>query len=206
MTSADDVAMAVKAGADAVGMIVAESERRVTLERAAAIAAAIPPFVTGVGVVDEDTSVVPSLDALGLTIQFSGPTEAAVCEQLTHGRPYIKVFHVAPTGDVEPASQDGSLAYVHALWMFDTLAPGRLGGSGITFRWELLEEIGRERPVIVSGGLTPENVGALLRLVRPYAVDVRSGIERDGKKDPARMTAFVRAVREADGAAMHASP
>jgi phosphoribosylanthranilate isomerase len=202
MTSPDDVALAVAAGADAVGIIVARSERSVTLERAAAIAKAIPPYVTGIGVVAEDTSLAPDLRDLGLTLQFSGPTPPDECERFAAGRPYIKAFGVGPGGDIQTGRPEfGVGAYEHALWMFDSSAPGRYGGTGIVFRWEVLAELAHQRPLVVSGGLTPENVGSLLGILRPYAVDARSGIEVGGKKSGERMTAFVRAVRAADAAA-----
>jgi phosphoribosylanthranilate isomerase len=204
MTSPGDVTMAVEAGADAVGIIVAESPRRVSLERTAEIVKAIPPFVSGVGVVAgaDAAAVAPALRDLGLTLQFSGPIEPGECERLSGGRPYIKVFHIDPEGVVEAGLPElGIREYHDGIWMFDSLSAGRLGGSGIAFRWELVEALAAEHPIVVSGGLTPDNVGALLRIVRPYAVDARSGIERDGKKDPDLMRNFVRAVREADAAA-----
>jgi phosphoribosylanthranilate isomerase len=82
--------------------------------------------------------------------------------------------------------------------MFDSTVRGKLGGTGIAFDWERIVTIARARRVIVSGGLTPENVAACVRTVRPYAVDVRSGVESGGRKDISKMRAFVRAVREAD--------
>jgi phosphoribosylanthranilate isomerase len=202
MTSAEDVALAVSAGADAVGIIVAQSERQVSIERAAEIARSIPPFVTGVGVLAEDTSLAPALRDAGLVLQFSGPTSPDVCERLAAGKPYLKAFHVALEGEIETGALEFSFAaYEHALWMFDSSAPGLYGGTGIAFRWEVVGELARDRRIVISGGLSHENVGALLGTVRPYAVDVRTGIERDGKIDFDRMFAFVRAVRDADRAA-----
>jgi phosphoribosylanthranilate isomerase len=92
ITSPEDVAIAVDAGADAVGIIVAESERRVSLERAAEIAQAVPPFVTGVGVIGDDDCDAPALQALGLTLQFAGPAAPARCARLSGGMLYVKVF------------------------------------------------------------------------------------------------------------------
>jgi phosphoribosylanthranilate isomerase len=82
--------------------------------------------------------------------------------------------------------------------MFDSSVAGSFGGTGRAFDWSLVAALARERPLVMSGGLTPANVGACIRAVRPYAVDVRSGIETDGRKDPDKMRDFVRAVREAD--------
>jgi len=201
MTSPQDVAVAVAAGVDAVGIIVANSERSVTLERAREIAAAIPPYVSGVGVVADDTSGAEALRDLGLTLQFAGPTPPDECERLAAGRPYIKTFFVGEGGEVSTGAPEFGLhGYAHALWMFDSSAPGRFGGSGLAFRWETVAEVARERPIVVAGGLSAENVGIVVQTLRPFAVDVRSGIERDGEKDRERMLAFVRAVHAADDA------
>lgn len=199
VTSPDDVAMAVGAGADAVGIIVALSERTVSLERVKEIVQAIPPYVCGIGVIGEDTSLAPALLELGLTLQFSGPTSPENCARFSAGHPYIKAFWVGPNGEIETGLQDSDFrAYENALWMFDAKSPGRLGGSGVAFRWDLIAEIARERPIVVSGGLNSDNVGVVVRSLRPYAVDVRSGIERDGQKAADRMAAFMQAVRNAD--------
>jgi phosphoribosylanthranilate isomerase len=201
MTSPEDVGLAVEAGADAVGIIVTESPRSVSLERVAEIVRAIPPFVAGIGVVGEVRvgEIAPVLRDLGLTLQFSGPEPPDSCERLSGGRTYIKAFHVNPEGVIDTGLADFGLHdYPHALWMFDSSSPGLLGGTGIAFRWDFVEALARERPIVVAGGLTHENVGALIRLMHPYAVDARSGIERDGKKDPELMRKFVRAVREGD--------
>jgi phosphoribosylanthranilate isomerase len=197
MTSADDVALAVAAGADAVGVILAPSPRRVALERLPALAAAIPPLVSRVGVVtgpsDDEAAL---LRALGFTLQFSGDESPEACERAAAGEPYIKVFHVDPAhGAFDPAH---GAAYERATWMFDTRVAGMRGGSGVAFDWQIVAAAARLRPTIVSGGLGAENVGDCIRAVRPYAVDVRSGIETQDAKDPEKMTAFARAVARAD--------
>ena len=89
-------------------------------------------------------------------------------------------------------------SYPRGLPLFDAWHPDRKGGTGITFRWSDLREGDRPGSFAVSGGLTPENVGDCVRLLRPDAVDVRTGVETDGRKDKQKMRAFVRAVREAD--------
>jgi phosphoribosylanthranilate isomerase len=200
MTSAEDVALAVAAGADAVGFIVAPSERQISVEQIAKLAPSIPPLVSAIAVLGEDTSPAPELRDLGFILQFSGPTPPEECERLSAGRPYIKAFYVDAAGTIDGGSLELRPAgYVHALWMFDAASPTRLGGSGIVFRWEVVGEFARERKLVIAGGLNAENVGALISTVHPYAVDVRTGIERNGKKDAERMVAFVAAVRSADG-------
>ena len=202
MTSADDVALAVEAGADAVGLIVAPSERRVTLERAAEIARAIPPFIAGFAVVAtaDDDGLAPALRDLGLTLQFAGPASPAACARRSGGRRYVKVLHVAADGTLDTGlHQFGPHDYGDdALLLLDTANGAGLGGSGVAFAWDAARNLARERPIAVAGGLTPDNVGACVRALRPYAVDVRSGIERDGRKDPRLMRTFVAAVRAAD--------
>ncbi len=204
MTSAREVALAVEAGADAVGIILAPSERRVTLGRAAEIARAIPPFIAGFGVVDADehTGLATALCELGLTLQFAGPSPPEACRRHSRGRRYVKVLHVASDGSMQSGLHGyGPPDYPDALLLLDTAAPVRYGGTGVTFDWDAARALAAERPIAVAGGLTAGNVGACVRTLRPYAVDVRSGVERDGRKDPALMREFVAAVRSADAQA-----
>lgn len=200
MTSAEDVALAVQAGADAVGFIVAPSERKVSVEQVAKMVPSVPPFVGAIGVMGEDTSAATELRDLGLVLQFSGPTPPDECEHLAGGRTYIKAFYVDAAGTIDGGAPGLHPAtYANALWMFDAASPTRLGGSGIVFRWEIVGELAADRRLVIAGGLNAENVGALISSLHPFAVDVRSGIERNGKKDVQRMAAFVAAVRSADG-------
>lgn len=200
MTSSEEVALAVEAGVDAVGFIVAPSERQVSVEQVAKMVPSVPPFVSAIGVMGEDTGDAAALRDLGVALQFSGPTPPDECENLAGGRPYIKAFYVDAMGTIDggaPGLQPAT--YANALWMFDAASPARLGGSGIVFRWEIVGGIARDRRLVIAGGLNAENVGALISSLHPYAVDVRSGIERNGEKDAQRMAAFVAAVRSADG-------
>ena len=202
MTSADDVRLAVECGVDALGFIFAKSPRRVSLAQGREMRAAIPPLVTPVAVVTEhEGDLVAELLALHFTVQFSGNEPPDVCERQTGGVPYIKAFHVVPGGAGASERVRELEAYRNALWMFDTFAGDRGGGAGVPFEWERVASVARSRPIVVAGGLSPENVGACIGAVRPYAVDVRSGVERNGTKDIERMRAFVRAVREADAQA-----
>ena len=201
MTSPRDVALAVAAGADAVGVIAAESPRRVAEADLPRLAAAVPPFVDRIAVVvDPSDREAALLRALGFTLQFSGDEPADRCEQLADGLPYVKAFHLPPEAAGPPAAGDLA-AYGRALWMFDTRVAGRRGGTGVPFGWAAVAGVARERDVVVAGGLTPENVGACVRAVRPYAVDTRGGVETADAKDVEKMRAFVRAVREADAEA-----
>lgn len=198
-TSWDDVALAVDAGADAFGMIFAASPRRITWEIAQAIAAR-KPGILPVGVfVDPHAEDIARLRAIfpHAAIQLSGnesPTFAAACTGTV-----IKTIHVG-VGDGAAAIQVQAQRYPQAIALFDSRVAGLAGGSGVTFDWSRIVPIARARAVIVAGGLTPENVGACVREVAPFAVDVRSGVETDGRKDAAKMRAFVRAVWESDAA------
>ncbi len=201
-TSAADVDAAVRCGVDAVGVIFAPaSARRVSLAAARAIARTAPALVELVGVfVDPDAEHVREAVSLGYVPQFHGDESARDCEHFAAGR-YIKVFHVTP--DAAGASgaaafERAAVAHTRATWMLDTSLDGRRGGTGRSFDWDVARDIASGRRVIVSGGLTPGNVGACIRRVRPYGVDVRSGIEAGGVKDLEKMRAFVRAVKEAD--------
>jgi phosphoribosylanthranilate isomerase len=199
MTSPADVALAVAAGADAVGAIVARSPRRVAAADLPAILAAVPPFVAKVLVCADETELnLAAFAARGVVLQFSGSEAPALCERLANGNRYLKAFHVRAEDGRATFDRATLGAYPGALCLIDSSAGGMRGGTGVPFDWSLVAELARERPVVISGGLTPQNVGDCIRAVRPYAVDVRSGIESGGVKDGAKMRAFVRAVREAD--------
>ena len=200
-TSAADVALAVDAGADAVGVILAErSERRVAIERFRDIAQSVPAFTTLVAVfVDPPASLVDEALHAGAIPQFHGDEPAEACEAFAAG-PYVKAFSIEPRRVYDPDQfAEHARGFEHATLLFDTAGgDGRSGGTGRTFAWEIARRLAGHRRFVVSGGLTPDNVGACVRLVRPYAVDVRSGVETNGMKDPEKVRAFVRAVRDAE--------
>ena len=176
---------------------------------ARAIAAAVPAMVTIVGLfVDPQPSEVrAALDAVALDLlQFHGDEPQALCASFE--RPYIKAVPVRPGVDLlQYASR-----YRDARGMlFDAFEPGGMpGGTGRTFDWQALAarlDAGLAQPLVLSGGLTPQNVGAAIRALRPWAVDVSSGVEESGDdgrphkgiKEPAKIAAFIRGVRDADG-------
>lgn len=193
--------LALESGADAIGMIFAPSPRRIAESVAKDIAAQLPPFITPVGVF-----VHPTYDDIAraraifpdLVVQLSGNETGSFASSI-EGK-VIKTVHVLPEGESEEALSGRAEQNPRAIILFDTKVDGIAGGTGQTFVWKTLAEIARRRQIIVAGGLTPENVSSCVRTVRPFGVDVRSGIETDGRKDAAKMRAFVQAVKEADGA------
>jgi phosphoribosylanthranilate isomerase len=195
LTRIEDGLVAARAGADAIGLVFADSPRRVTAGQARAIAAAMPPFVTVVGLfVDADPAAVRA--ALGSVridlLQFHGSESPEYCRQFS--KPYIKAVPMREGVDV---SAQAMLYADAAGLLLDTHSAGVAGGSGRAFDWARVPT-GLSRPVILAGGLNPDNVAEAVRRVRPYAVDVSSGVEREkGIKDEARVQAFIHAVQAA---------
>ena len=181
-------------------MIFAPSPRRIAESAARDIAKQLPPFITPVGVF-----VNPSYDDIAraraifpdLVIQLSG-TESPSFVSSLEGK-VIKAVHVLPEGESEEALTNRAEQHPRAIVLFDTKIAGMAGGTGETFAWRTIAPIARRRPVMIGGGLNAENVSACVRTIRPFGVDVRSGIETDGRKDPAKMRAFVQAVKDTDG-------
>ena len=199
ITREEDVAAAVTAGADALGFVFyAPSPRYVTPQRAAQLMAQVPAFVTKVGLfVNESPATVRAVLAevpLDL-LQFHGDEDAAYCCRF--GKPWIKAARVKPGFDLlEYAS-----AFVEAPGVSGLLLDAHVdgyGGGGQTFDWGLIPQ-SLPLPVILSGGLHPGNVAEAVRAVRPWAVDVSSGVESArGIKDARKITEFIAGVRNAD--------
>jgi phosphoribosylanthranilate isomerase len=195
-----DVSLAIDEGADAFGMIFASGSRTIDWNAVAEIAQHLPAGITPVGVF-----VNPSLDEIerarwnlpNLVIQLSGDESPEFTQAV--GGPVIKAIHVRPDDTTDTLSIACD-AYAPALPLFDTHANGAWGGTGNVFDWQKVVPLARERSIVVAGGLTPENVGACVRLVHPAWVDVRSGIETNGRKDASKMARFIEQVREANGA------
>ena len=190
---------AVDAGADAVGIIFAPSPRRVTVADARAIVRSVPPYVSVLGVfANPDPALVAGVIDLGCVPQYSGDETPEFCDANSRGR-YVKALHFERGVVHEPhEAQTAAARFPNADVMFDSRAGSQYGGTGTTFSWPLVEALARTRRIIVSGGLVPENVAACIASLRPFGVDVRSGVETNDVKDQAKMRAFVRAVREAD--------
>lgn len=196
LTREADVDAAVAAGADAIGFVFyPPSPRYVTPQRAAELAQRIPPFVTltalFVNAAPEEIEAVLARVPVNL-LQFHGDEREAECRRWS--RPYIRAARVKPEMDLLQYAAEFSGA--RAL-LLDAFVDG-YGGGGQVFDWSLIPA-NLPCPMILSGGLSPENVGEAVRKVRPAAVDVSSGVEAaKGIKDAAKITAFVAAVRAAD--------
>jgi len=193
VTRAEDALAAVRLGADALGFnFWPGSKRHITPAAARVIIARLPPFVTPVGVfVNQLEGEMLAIAAeSGIQVfQLHGDEPPALCARLP-----LPVVKAIPVDQVRTLSR--LLSYEVSAFLLDTPSRG-YGGSGEPFDWSLAEGVSDVAPVILAGGLTPENVAAALRAVRPYAVDVASGVESSpGVKDMARMSRFFAAVRE----------
>jgi phosphoribosylanthranilate isomerase len=195
ITRPEDAQCAVEAGADALGFVFYEkSPRYVTPERARRIVAALPPFVTAVGVFfNEDPGIAQAiLEECGIRIaQLHGDEPPEFCRRFSCK--VIKAFRIHDA----PVPKDVIAGYHVDAFLLDTYHPDRPGGTGMRFRWEAALPFKEYGPVILAGGLDPENVADAVRAVKPYAVDVSSGVERaPGVKDPSRIWEFVQRVRQ----------
>lgn len=202
ITRPDDAERAVQLDAWAVGLILwPGSSRYCRLPQAVEIGRALQrrAEVAGVFVNAHLDHVVRRADEIGLTlIQLHGDEGPSFCTEVARrtGARVIKVARVQQRADVQALR-----AFRTDYHLLDTFVKDQPGGTGATFAWELVREHRRDRPLIVSGGLTPENVGEAIRATHPYAVDVSSGVELSpGIKDQGRMAEFAAAVRAADAA------
>jgi len=195
ITDLDTARTAADAGADALGFVFAPGRRRIAPDTARAIIRRLPPEVLTVGVfVDEDPETVQGIAAhCGLgALQFHGRESPEYCRGFREK--VIKAFGVgnASVRELERAEE-------YPVWclLLDTFSPGRPGGTGRVFDWRLIESLKFSRPVILAGGLNPGNVQAAIAAVRPYGVDVSTGVETGGLKDPAKIRSFIKLAREA---------
>jgi phosphoribosylanthranilate isomerase len=208
----EHVIAAAEAGADYIGLVFAASKRQVSQSRARELVEVLKecsrrPQVVGV-FVNEPTSVVnQAADYCGLdAVQLSGNEDAAYARLVE--RPVICTVHVAATmtaKDVDEAiCKSDDLRDSSGLVLLDTGVRDTFGGTGLTFDWDIARDVSLRHQVLIAGGLTPANVGQLISYVRPFGVDVSSGVERDGRKDASLIRAFVREARKAEQENNHA--
>jgi phosphoribosylanthranilate isomerase len=195
ITNLADAQAAVEAGADALGFIFYEkSPRFVSLKTAAEISKQLPSFIMRVGVfvnAPEDF-VLKAIAECGLTmLQFHGDEPPEFCTQF--GLMSMKAFRIRDEKSLEELPKYQTDAYV-----LDAFSSTTLGGTGEKFNWDLAVEAQKfGKPIFLAGGLTPENVAEAVRKVRPFGVDVSSGVEiSPGKKEPEKVRAFIRSVQK----------
>ena len=193
-TQPADIQLAVELGVDLLGFIFTRSKRQVRVDQAQALLADVPDTVERVGVfVDEPP------DQIAAVAQACALTAIQVYRPLTAADRSLNLL-LLPAFRVHAGEELAAMRFDagdHPL--LDTWAPDSIGGTGRTWEWSQAKEVARRYPVVVSGGLTPANVDGAVRALHPWAVDVCSGVEAEpGRKDHARLRAFVAAVREAD--------
>jgi phosphoribosylanthranilate isomerase len=199
ITNLEDALLAASLGAHALGFIFYQkSPRAIRPEAAREIIRALPPLVLSVGVfVDEEAQVVREIsERVGLDwVQLHGRESPEYCRSL--GRRVLKGFRIKNEASLAFLSE-----YQNAVQAFllDTYRPGTPGGTGETFDWEIARQALKYGPVILAGGLTPDNVAAALQTAKPQGVDVASGVEvSPGKKDPGKLKAFFQAIKKMEG-------
>jgi phosphoribosylanthranilate isomerase len=195
ITSVADGVAAAEAGADMIGLMFYErSPRQITMATGAEMSRALSPFIVKVGVFvnpDEDT-VMRAIGECGVTLlQFHGEETPEFCAQF--GVMSMKAFRVRDAESLLALPNYSTDAH-----LLDAYSPDAHGGTGAKFNWDLAIEAKKHgKPIFLAGGLTPENIGAAVRQVQPFGVDVSSGVESaPGKKDSAKVRAFIQAVRQ----------
>ncbi|HVT35694.1 MAG TPA: phosphoribosylanthranilate isomerase [Nevskiaceae bacterium] len=196
ITRAADAQAAAALGVDALGFVlVPASKRWIDPVRAARIRRALPPLISVVALFKDAAAaqVQEAIDELDPDLlQFHGDEDADYCASF--GKPYLKAVSMQQPRALVRAAREHQHA---AALLLDSHAPGGMGGSGQIFDWKAVPKV--KQPLMLAGGLTPANVGAAVRALRLWAVDVSSGVEsKPGIKDTAKMRAFVHAVQRAD--------
>jgi phosphoribosylanthranilate isomerase len=196
ITNEEDALEAAHYGVDALGFVFAPSPRRVIPGMVQEIVQLLPPFISRVGVfVNEDKEKVKKIAESShlTTLQFHGEETPSYC--LGFREKVVKAFSIRDEAILKTIPE-----YEVDAYLLDSYSPSRYGGTGKTFDWDIARKIKQFGvPIILSGGLNPDNVKEAIERVRPYAVDVGSGVEaREGKKDPEKLKSFVMKVRETD--------
>ena len=198
ITNWPDARRAVAAGADFLGFnFYARSPRYVTPAKARRIVRRLPKRVASVGVFvnESEQKMLEIAHTVGLDrLQLHGEESASTVERMGRSLPVIKALRVRKSLRSSGLSQFKNASGL----LLDGFDPKQWGGTGRTFDWRLAQRVGRGAKLFLAGGITPENVAAAIRVAKPYAVDVCSGVEaRPGKKDPQRLKAFMREVEKA---------
>jgi len=199
-----------KAGADYLGLVFTPSQRQVSPDKALQIVEALvslekPSTLVGVFVNTPAREVNRIADYCRLDwVQLSGDETWRYCRKIE--RPVIKVIHVSAAKKTDQILRKIDMGYrlrleSDLICLLDSKVRGTYGGTGQTFNWQLATEVSARFPVIIAGGLTPAIVGQLIKEVKPWGVDVSTGVETSGQKDISKIRAFIKAVRDANGEA-----
>jgi phosphoribosylanthranilate isomerase len=199
ITKLEDAKLAAELGAHAIGLnFHPESPRCLSPAAAAELVRRIPPFVATVGIFVNWVAepVIALCQALGLSsAQLHGDELPQVVERVARLLPVIKALRIGQGSNAPEFSRFRAAS----AFLLDTPVAGHYGGTGTTGNWHAARTAAQTQRIILAGGLTPENVGEAIRIVRPYAVDVASGVEaRPGKKDPAKLRTFFEEVARAN--------
>lgn len=189
ITSADLAKAAIEAGADIIGLVFAPSKRQITLKEAAVITRGLPPTVKTAGVfVNERIGIMQAISKLiDLDyIQLHGDESPSIVKELP-----AEVIKAFPADRLHALPRE---AHHYDFCLIDSPAGNYRGGNGKTFDWTLAQNLPKEK-IILAGGLTPENIQQAIRAVQPAVVDVSSGVETDGIKDPEKIKQFVQQAK-----------
>jgi phosphoribosylanthranilate isomerase len=198
---------AIEAGSNFIGLVFAPSQRQVTPAQAGEIVSAVKKYSQATAVVGVFVNM-PASEVNRIAsschldwVQLSGDESWEYCRQIT--KPLIKAVRIKPGQRPEEIGEDlatgvRALSSQRYVYLLDSQVKGKYGGTGMTFDWSLARQAAEQFPVIIAGGLTPENVAQAIEMVAPWGVDVASGVETGGVKDVAKIRAFIEAVRRAD--------
>ena len=204
----------IEAGGDFIGLVFAPSQRRVTLAQAQDIVGTVKKYSDATAVVGVFVNM-PAYEVNGIAnscnldwIQLSGDESWEYCCQIT--KPLIKAVRINGEQCPEEICADlatGSevLSSRRYIYLLDSQVKGKYGGTGMTFDWSLARQAAERFPVIIAGGLTPDNVAQAIEIVAPWGVDVSSGVEERGDKDIVKIKAFIETVRRADASKRQAA-
>ena len=193
ITNLNDAMFAVDYGADAIGFVFAKSIRKISKEKARAIIRKLPPFVTTVGLFVNETveNIETACRFCGLdAIQLHGNEPPNTINKLKDIKT-IKAFRIQNEEDISPIKK-----YKPNAILLDVYSENQMGGTGTTFDWKIVKKLKTSIPIIVAGGLTHLNVSQAVKIVKPYGVDVSSGVEtKPGKKDKRLIKKFIDALK-----------
>ncbi len=202
-----DALAVIEAGADLIGLVFAPSQRQVTPVQAHKIVNAVKSHSHAIEVVGVFVNMpAPEVNMIASSchldwVQLSGDEPWEYCRQIT--KPLIKAVRIRQGQRPEPiganlATGEQILSSQKHLYLLDSQVKGRYGGTGISFDWSLARRVAEQFPVIIAGGLNPDNVAQAIEMAAPWGVDVSSGVEVGGAKDIVKIRAFIEAVRRAD--------